>query len=441
MGTDDEERRLQLEGMLAVRVAGRPSGLAQLPDPPIHIHGMDQLFFLCRYAEEDIRRGVPAEFTPHGSNWGLFSAYSAPYGWGVAPFTAFYSCFQIAGYDTPDGFPCVYFDKGYYSDRALDIWHRHFHPEVREGWSRISVSANSVSAVMGHGDTVLARAGGRFDGRADNPSSGINRYAAMRPGGGYHTIPVTFSCRSLELVDPFVEVTDAGRDAGIAQPLEVIWPEWSFDTSLTIGEGRPVLDAARNLEGDLRLLQTAELFGRVGWAAVVVDRNARVLRVNALAEKMQAAGTFNIDGRLRLQRREDDLALTRLIDTVAEHPANAFELPAIPVTGRHGRVLLAQAFPADPALAGGAFALVLITDPASTSTRSAAQVLQLLGLTPAEARLAAAIGGGMPPRDAANLLGITEGTARSSLKIVYDKLGIRKQMDLARIVTRLEGLA
>ena len=42
-------------------------------------------------------------------------------------------------------------------------------------------------------------------------------------------------------------------------------------------------------------------------------------------------------------------------------------------------------------------------------------------------------------RDASRELGITESTARSALKVAYEKLRIGKQSELAKVVARLEG--
>ena len=65
--------------------------------------------------------------------------------------------------------------------------------------------------------------------------------------------------------------------------------------------------------------------------------------------------------------------------------------------------------------------------------------LQLLGLTPGEARVAAFVGGGRSVREAAQEFGIAESTARSVLKVAYQKLRIGKQSELAKIAARLEG--
>lgn len=93
--------------------------------------------------------------------------------------------------------------------------------------------------------------------------------------------------------------------------------------------------------------------------------------------------------------------------------------------------------PVDPTITGERAALVLFSDPASSQAASPVRALQLLGLTPAESRLAAAIGGGSSPKGAAEQLEITVNTVRSTLKVVFDKLGVSRQSELARLVARL----
>jgi DNA-binding CsgD family transcriptional regulator len=82
----------------------------------------------------------------------------------------------------------------------------------------------------------------------------------------------------------------------------------------------------------------------------------------------------------------------------------------------------------------GAFA-----PPASHSgPRDPLDVLRSMGLTPAEARLAALMGKGLTARSAAQELRISEHTARSTLKQVYGKLGIRKQAELGHFIARVQ---
>jgi DNA-binding CsgD family transcriptional regulator len=64
-------------------------------------------------------------------------------------------------------------------------------------------------------------------------------------------------------------------------------------------------------------------------------------------------------------------------------------------------------------------------------------LLRSIGLTPAEARVALLYGNGRTAREAAQELGISEHTAKSTLKNIYGKLGVRKQSELARLIARL----
>lgn len=61
----------------------------------------------------------------------------------------------------------------------------------------------------------------------------------------------------------------------------------------------------------------------------------------------------------------------------------------------------------------------------------------LLNVTTGEARVAALVGSGMAPRDAAERLGITEETARTTLKRVFAKVGVSRQSELAALLARL----
>ncbi|MDU0959370.1 MAG: helix-turn-helix transcriptional regulator, partial [Bradyrhizobium sp.] len=66
-----------------------------------------------------------------------------------------------------------------------------------------------------------------------------------------------------------------------------------------------------------------------------------------------------------------------------------------------------------------------------------AVIRDVLGLTLGEARVAALVGAGLPPRDAANRLGIAEDTARNVLKRVFQKVGISRQSELVGLLARL----
>lgn len=66
---------------------------------------------------------------------------------------------------------------------------------------------------------------------------------------------------------------------------------------------------------------------------------------------------------------------------------------------------------------------------------------ETFGLTPAEARLAAALKDGLSLKEAAAHLNISVNTARNQIKGVFEKLGVNRQGDLIRHLTELSQLA
>jgi DNA-binding CsgD family transcriptional regulator len=82
-------------------------------------------------------------------------------------------------------------------------------------------------------------------------------------------------------------------------------------------------------------------------------------------------------------------------------------------------------------------AIVLVIDPKADDPADPALVRDLLGLTLGEARVAALVGSGLPPREAAARLGIGEETARTALKRVFSKVGVSRQSELTALLTKL----
>lgn len=69
-----------------------------------------------------------------------------------------------------------------------------------------------------------------------------------------------------------------------------------------------------------------------------------------------------------------------------------------------------------------------------TSAPQPTALRAMLGITAAEARLVEQLVGGLSVSEAADLLGISVHTARSQLKSVFGRTGIRRQADLIRHV-------
>jgi DNA-binding CsgD family transcriptional regulator len=82
-------------------------------------------------------------------------------------------------------------------------------------------------------------------------------------------------------------------------------------------------------------------------------------------------------------------------------------------------------------------AIVLVMDLQNGQPVDPALVRDVLGVTLGEARVAALVGAGLAPREAAEKLGITEETARTVLKRVFSKVGVSRQSELVTLLTRL----
>lgn len=89
-----------------------------------------------------------------------------------------------------------------------------------------------------------------------------------------------------------------------------------------------------------------------------------------------------------------------------------------------------------PARGEGDLALVLLHDPDRRSRPDPEALRRVHGLTPAEARLAAALCDGLTLADHALREGVSQTTLKSHLKAVFGKLEVNRQTDL---VGRLTG--
>jgi len=81
-------------------------------------------------------------------------------------------------------------------------------------------------------------------------------------------------------------------------------------------------------------------------------------------------------------------------------------------------------------------AIVFITDPERTPESLDGLLARVYGLTAAEGRVAAQLLAGASTADIAEQLEITVGTVRWTLKQIFEKVGVRSQADLVRVLLR-----
>ena len=87
------------------------------------------------------------------------------------------------------------------------------------------------------------------------------------------------------------------------------------------------------------------------------------------------------------------------------------------------------------AVNSGARVMVQIVDPHASPDAQADRLRAMVGLTAAEARVAALIAGGLGNASVARALDISTNTVKTHLIRCYDKTGVRTQAALARLLT------
>lgn len=198
------------------------------------------------------------------------------------------------------------------------------------------------------------------------------------------------------------------------------------------------LHAAAGLERTL-----AEALERLDCGALVVDHGLAVLQANEAAAAILGDGLALVQGVLQASSRQDQAQLDQLMRSALAVTPEIANLSPVALRRPSGRrPLIVQAIPVARQTSGGIFpqaaaALVIVIDTDRAHRNNLAEALRLLGLTPAQARLASLIGEGHSRADAAEALAVSQSTVNDTVKQIYSKLGISRQSELVRLVARL----
>jgi DNA-binding CsgD family transcriptional regulator len=202
---------------------------------------------------------------------------------------------------------------------------------------------------------------------------------------------------------------------------------------------RAVLVSARlDME---RVNAATTALGLVGLPAAVLGPGGRLLAANTLLADMVPAVVQDRPARLALVDAGADALLVEALARLAADVGNQ-AVCSIPVSAREGRPpIIFHVVPVCGAahdIFTRALAILIATPVVPKEVPSADVVQGLFDLTPSEAKLAALIAAGRPPREASLKLGVSEETARTTLKRVLSKTGLHRQADLVGL---LRGVA
>lgn len=181
-----------------------------------------------------------------------------------------------------------------------------------------------------------------------------------------------------------------------------------------------------------------------GIAAILLDRQGRVVQLNPRAERLLGPD-LSVRGQHLIP---SDPALRRAVERMVGAALGLCGVVSVPlpiaVPKASGRPLVLHAVPLPEEASlffAPARALILIRDLNQAEWPPDSHLQAVFGLTGAEARLATAIAAGDGVRAAAERLGISANTAHTQLAAVFAKTGTSRQAELVRVLSRLANIA
>lgn len=170
-----------------------------------------------------------------------------------------------------------------------------------------------------------------------------------------------------------------------------------------------------------------------------INRSGEVVRLNASAERLLGVDLQVVKKRLASFNRDATAALERALHTLIWATGEAFHAPVV-LPRRFGRPIVAypSRSPAE-ALIGltACVGFVVLVDLGAGLSADGQALISAFRLTPAEARLATRFLEKGSLEAAANDLGVSIDTARSQLKAVYQKTGVRRHSEIIALLSRL----
>jgi DNA-binding CsgD family transcriptional regulator len=231
--------------------------------------------------------------------------------------------------------------------------------------------------------------------------------------------------------------------------------EWSAEAEELIRVLVPHIQSAISIHHEIAIAEHErrlhqDVIRDLALAIVVVDGDQKIVSTNARAQRLLnfGDGLQVREGGLCAAHRDDAKLLSSLIQTALNSRTKPWEHAPRWINVRRpsgGRPLGVMAAPL-PSLAsvptgGTSVTLFVVEFPRMMHSIAATLLKSLYDLTPAEARVAVAIGHGIAPRRVASATGSSLETVRKHLKRVFGKTRTRSQEELVRVVSTLPLLS
>jgi DNA-binding CsgD family transcriptional regulator len=184
----------------------------------------------------------------------------------------------------------------------------------------------------------------------------------------------------------------------------------------------------------------ADVMEAVSAAAFVCDATGRVRTMSPLAERLLADGEWLRlkDGRLSARREADTTALQAAV-ALASIRGGVLPPPRTLVvrdgSGLQPLPIEVTTIPGDHAFRFGATVLLIARPPREVEARVAELARVLFNLTPAEAAVAGQLAAGLGAQAIADRTGVAVGTVRTHVRRMFEKTGVRSQIELVAALT------
>ncbi len=196
-----------------------------------------------------------------------------------------------------------------------------------------------------------------------------------------------------------------------------------------------------NLEREQEIFQW--VMDKIEAGLYMLDAEGRLLLKNRAGQDQFASYFKSIDGRLTALDQTAAPAFNALLSNAQNVHHNQLAPRSCMLRNKDGQRIVVSALPLTDSgrslldLNETARTLVLTTPADNGAIIDPTVLRDVFDLSLGEARLASLVGGGVTVRNAANKLGVTEGTARIVLKRIFQKLGINRQAELVLQISAL----
>ena len=422
--------------MLRERLTGsRLSGIRRHgkdSEPPFHKLATDVLWVGFKIDAARVAPFVPPGLVLSEASIGVLGIYQAQTGFGLTPYRRALVGVSVEGVPGSDAGEGMLVVGNVMDEPGAGRLRRLYSRETVTGTARTWRADGLLHGVAEVDGVEWVRASVRPTGKTRRDMAGVDTFFGVTEAGLIkHADSNVSDIIEAEVVS--VEFTDAAPELFRAfQPTDFVFALHCEQVNSIWSEPR-VVGGTTGDAGSVFL----GLIEDTGRAAAIVRQDGTLIDINPIGEALLGTDGPRIGETLLSAVPAEKDALCAALKLSIARSGPRVSAP-IALTRPGGRQIFAYVMPLEHGQHGGEAALVLLGDPRGPERRDAAQMLQLFGLTAAEARLGALIGVGLGAREAAEELRISEHTARSTLKTVYDKLGIRKQSELGHLVARLQ---